>query len=196
MEQVVTPTDLMSEQRDKAVGQAFTKESKRLLNFIRNRVPEADAEDIMMDVFFQFANSFSVVQPIEQVGAWLFRAARNRIIDRYRKKKTTSLDEPVFTSGDDDAEGMTLMDTLQLSGDSVEDKYLRSLVWEALDEALTELPAEQREVFVMHELEDKSFKEIAEITGAPVNTLLSRKRYAVLFLRERLQTVYSELLNN
>ena len=195
MEQVVITADLMSEQKEQAVGQAFTKESDRLLRFIRNRVPEADAEDILMDVFYQFTANFNVLQPIEQVGAWLFRAARNRIIDRYRKKRPDSLDEPLFSS-DEDGDGLTLADTLTLPAESPEDQYARSLVWEALEEALAELPKEQREVFVMHELEDRSFKEIAEITGAPVNTLLSRKRYAVLFLRGRLQGVYNDLLKS
>ncbi|MDX2002487.1 MAG: sigma-70 family RNA polymerase sigma factor [Chitinophagales bacterium] len=182
----------MTKQKEQAVQQAFKKEQKRLLSFIRNRAPQADAEDIMMDVFYQFTASF-MVEPIEQVAAWLFRAARNRIIDVYRKKKPEYLEDYLGT--DEDDEGLSLLNIVYEAGNNPEDQYFRAMVWEELYLALEELPVEQKTVFVMHELEDKSFKEIAESTGVPLNTLLSRKRYAVLYLRERLKHLYDEFLN-
>jgi RNA polymerase sigma factor (sigma-70 family) len=193
MEQVVLQATNMTEQKNIAVQEAFGKERKRLLQFIRSRVPEADAEDIMMDVFYQFTATFNVMQPIEQVAAWLFRAARNRIIDSYRKKKPDHLED--YLTNDEDEETLGLLGILYEPGNNPEDDYFRSMVWEELAAALDELPKEQREVFVMHELEDKSFKEISELKGVQVNTLLSRKRYAVLYLRQRLQHLYDEFLN-
>ena len=178
------------QQRNAAIRQTVQRERKRLGDFIRRRVGnEADAEDILQDVFTQLASSYSVADPIEQMTAWLFRVARNRIIDWYRKKRPEPMPE---NFGDRDAP-LNLEDILFDPRENPDRVYARSLVWTELADALDELPEEQRDVFVMHELEGKSFKEIAEITGEPLNTLLSRKRYAVLHLRERLQELYEEL---
>ena len=161
------------------------------MGFIRKRVNnEADAEDILQDVFSQFVGNN---QPIDQLTAWLFTVARNKIIDRQRKQKPEYL-EDVF--GDDDGEDTANWSEFLFSNDdNPEKEYLRTLFWQELNSALDELPEEQRRVFVQHELEGISFKEIAEQTGETVNTLLSRKRYAVLHLRERLSSLKDELLN-
>ena len=174
------------------------KERKRLLDFIRQRVnSDEDAEDILQDVFYQFVNAYRMMEPIEKVTSWLFTVARNRITDLYRKKKTATFSSllPVTDEGsDDDATNYFLEEIMQDATETPEAQYMRSLVWDTLNAALAELPEEQREVFNLHELEGLSFKEIAAQTGQSVNTLLSRKRYAVLHLRERLQTLYKELL--
>lgn len=152
---------------------------------------EADAEDILQDVFFQLVTSYSVTEPIERLTSWLFTVAKNKIIDWYRKRRTESL--PIR---EDDVRGpLTLEEILFDPTQNPEEVYARSLVWTELADALDELPEDQRRVFVMHELEGRGFKEIAEITGENMNTLLSRKRYAVLFLRERLQDLYNEFQN-
>jgi len=172
-----------------AVGNAMTSERKRLFDFIRRRVgTEEDAEDILQDVFLQLASSANVTEPIEHLTSWLFTVARNKVIDWYRKKR------PKSTSFDgSDADGpLNLSEILFDPAQDPDQVYARSLVWTELAGALDELPEDQRKVFVMHELEGKSFKEIAAITGDPLNTLLSRKRYAVLFLRDRLQELYDE----
>lgn len=174
---------------------AFQGEKQRLLAFIRKRVPEkTDAEDILQDVFYQLAETFNVLEPIEQISAWLFRVARNKIIDRYRKKKPESLEQYLNTG--EEEESWNLSKLLFDPQDGPENTYTRTRVWDTLAEALDELPAEQREVFVWHELEGKSFKDIAEATGVTVNTLLSRKRYAVLHLRKRLESLYDEMLGS
>lgn len=168
---------------------AFRSERKRLLDFIRRRVrTDEDAEDILQDVFYQLATGYSVTEPIEKLTSWLFTVARNKIIDWYRKRKP----EPLPTDRDDDSMPVNLEQILFDRSQSPDETYARSLVWTQLADALDELPDEQREVFVMHELEGKSFKEMAEMTGEPINTLLSRKRYAVLYLREQLQELYDE----
>jgi RNA polymerase sigma factor (sigma-70 family) len=182
----------MTAERKRNITQVITEYSKRLMGFIRKRVSnEADAEDIMQDVFYQFVGN---TQPIEQMSAWLFTVARNKIIDRQRKKKPEFL-EDVF--GDDDSEegGLNWSEFLFDASDNPEKDYLRTLFWEELNNALNELPEEQRQVFILNELEGIPFKEIAEQTGETVNTLLSRKRYAVLHLRERLSALKDELLN-
>ena len=161
----------------------------RLLDFIRRRVrTEEDAEDILQDVFYQLVSSYSVTEPIEKVAAWLFTVARNKITDWYRKRRTESLPR----DNDDESLPLNLEDVLFDPADNPDHVYERSLVWTELADALDELPEKQREVFVMHELEGRSFNEIVELRGEPLNTLLSRKRYAVLFLRERLQELYDE----
>lgn len=183
----------MQAQQTEAVRQAYRQEQRRLLAFIRQRVADrTEAEDILQDVFVQFAESFSLVTPIEQIGAWLFRVARFRIIDRYRKKKPVAFS--AFEHDEEEADS-ALPDFLLAAGDSPETDYARTELWEALAEALAELPAEQREVFVQHELENQSFKEMAAQTGVSINTLLSRKRYAVLHLRKRLQAVYGDFFS-
>lgn len=185
--------------RNQSVSLAFGKEKKRLLTFIRQRIPRSDeAEDILQDVFEQFIRHFTPAQPIEQVTAWLFRVARNRIVDRYRKKKPESVEvHPVNPEAcEEEGRSLTVADLLVDPTDNPEDQYLRETVWEELAVALEALPAEQRDVFVWHELEGRSFKEIAAQTGQSLNTLLSRKRYAVLYLRARLQKLYDDLLNH
>jgi RNA polymerase sigma factor (sigma-70 family) len=175
-----------------AADAAFRSERKRLFDFIRRRVrTEADAEDILGDVFYQLVASYSVTEPIEKMTSWLLTVARNKIIDWYRKRKPESFQHRT----DDSAMTLTLEDILFDPGQTPDVLYARSLVWTELADALEDLPNEQRDVFVMHELEGKSFKEIAELTGEPVNTLLSRKRYAVLYLREALQELYDDFYN-
>jgi len=165
--------------------------SKRLFGFIRQRVNnEADAEDILQDVWYQFSAS---AEPIEQVSSWLFTVARNKITDRYRKKKPELLDDILPPDGEEGSGGFR--DILFDNSNHPETTYLRNLFWETLEDSLQELPEEQRFVFVRHELEDVPFKMIAEETGIAVNTLISRKRYAVLHLRNRLEDLRNELLN-
>lgn len=179
-----------------SISSTVEREQKRLFRFIRERVPqEADAEDILQDVFYQFVNT-SITEPIEQTAAWLFRVATNKITDWYRKRKTQPFSS--FITGDDEDDEANLGPEYKLFAPDTDpgELYLRSLVVEEFEAALEELPEEQRIVFVMHELEDKSFKDIAALTGDSVNTLLSRKRYAVLFLRKRLQLLYEDLLSN
>ena len=175
-----------------AADTAFRSERKRLFDFIRRRVrTEADAEDILADVFYQMIASYSVTEPIEKMTSWLLTVARNKIIDWYRKRKPESFRQ----RADESALPLNLEDILYDPGQNSDVLYARSLVWTELADALEDLPDEQRDVFVMHELEGKSFKEIAELTGEPVNTLLSRKRYAVLYLREALQELYDDFYN-
>ncbi|HTR82567.1 MAG TPA: RNA polymerase sigma factor [Bacteroidota bacterium] len=174
------------------LDRAVRSERKRLLDFIRKRVRnQSDAEDILQDVFYQLVASYNVAEPIEKLTAWLFTVARNKIIDWYRKRRPEALP----TNADDPSAPLNLEEILYDPRQNPDRVYARSLVWSELSEALDDLPDEQREVFVMHELEGRSFKEIAEITGEPMNTLLSRKRYAVLYLREQLQELYNEIEN-
>lgn len=171
----------------------MNRQKKRLFQFIRKRVPEnEDAEDILQDVFFQLIESSRAMKPIEQLTSWLFRVARNKIVDLYRKKKPGSLQK--LTQGDND-DNLNLADLLVDPAENPEAAYLSNLVWQELEICLKLLPAPQRDVFTMHELDGMSFKQIAKLTGEPVNTLLSRKRYAVIFLRERLRILYDETFN-
>ena len=191
MEAALNINALMAEEQGRNIAAIIGDYSKRLLGFIKKRIGnDADAEDILQDVFYQLAGN---TQPIEQLTAWLFRVARNRIVDVQRKHKPELLDDIYPSSGEEDMLGWT--DLLSDLNDTPENTYLRNLFWETLNTALDELPAEQKEVFVLNELEGVSFKEIATRTGLTVNTLLSRKRYAVLHLRERLQVLRDELLN-
>jgi len=177
------------------ISEIINNYSKRLQGFIRKRVQNSeDAEDILQEVFYQLADADRLLKPIDQIAAWLFTVARNRITDLYRKKKTESMPE-IFTETDDEGIFSELRDLMFDNGSTPEDDYLRSLVWIELDKALDELPEEQRLVFELTELKGLSFKEISEQTGVTVNTLISRKRYAVLILRERLQLIYDELIN-
>jgi RNA polymerase sigma factor (sigma-70 family) len=176
------------------IAEAVRREQRRLGNFIRKRVADAgDAEDILQDVFSELVEAYRLMQPIEQVGAWLYRVARNRIVDSFRKKRPEALGEgPVASAGEEDA---LLLEELLPSPDAgPEAAYARSVLLEEIDAAIQELPEEQREVFVAHEIEGRSFKQLAEETGVSVNTLLSRKRYAVLHLRGRLQAIYNEYM--
>ena len=173
------------------ISSAIGQFGKRLLGFIRQRVNnEADAEDILQDVWFQFSAS---AEPIEQVGSWLFTVARNKITDRYRKHKPELLDD--ILPPEDEEGNIGFRDLLFDDSNNPETAYLRNLFWETLEQALQELPEEQRSVFVKNELEDIPFKTLAETTGISVNTLISRKRYAVLHLRNRLTDLRNELLN-
>jgi RNA polymerase sigma factor (sigma-70 family) len=180
----------MTTEQDPRIAAALKADGARLKNFIRRRVAdEADAEDILQEVFFEFVEAYRLMKPIEQAGAWLFRVARNRIIDRFRKRsRERQREEPV----NEDGERIALEDLLPSSDAGPEAEYARSVLLAALDDAIDELPEEQREVFIAHEIEGRSFKEMAEETGLSVNTLLSRKHYAVLRLRERLKNVYEE----
>ena len=179
-----------------AADSAFRSERKRLFDFIRRRVrTEADAEDILADVFYQMVASYSVTEPIEKMTSWLLTVARNKIIDWYRKRKPESFRQREDESALPSNLPLNLEDILFDPGQNPDVLYERSQLWTELADALDDLPDEQRDVFVMHELEGKSFKEIAEITGEPMNTLLSRKRYAVLYLREALQELYDDFYN-
>jgi RNA polymerase sigma factor (sigma-70 family) len=165
---------------------------KRLFGFIRKRVnSNEDAEDILQDVWYQLTLLDN--GPIEQLGAWLYRVAQNKIIDRYRKQKPESLEDFTF----EDEEGSISFKEILLSDDNddPETGYLKKLFWEELLAALSELPEPQRKIFVLNELEDKTFQEIADETGENIKTLISRKRYAVLYLRERLRSLYEEIVN-
>jgi RNA polymerase sigma factor (sigma-70 family) len=191
MKETLTIAPGMSADQKRNISQVIRDYSKRLMGFIRKRVNnEADAEDILQDVFYQFIGN---TQPIEQLTAWLFTVARNKITDKRRKHKPDSL-EDVFAAPDGE-DTLNWTEFLFNSSDDPEKEYLRTLFWEELRVALDELPEEQKEVFILNELEDVPFKDISERTGVPVNTLLSRKRYAVLHLRERLQTLRNDLLN-
>jgi RNA polymerase sigma factor (sigma-70 family) len=183
----------MAIEQDQRISEVVTREQSRLRNFIRRRVPDPrDAEDILQDVFFELVEANRLLMPIEHATAWLFRVARNRIIDLFRKKKPENFSDNAVT--DEDGETLQLEDLLPSPAAGPDALYARSVILDALDVALDELPDEQREVFVAHELEGRSFKELAAETGLSVNTLLSRKRYAVLHLRERLQTIYDEFM--
>ncbi len=183
--------ELMALQQDGRISEVVKREQSRLRNFIRRRVPDPrDAEDILQDVFFELVEANRLLMPIDHVTGWLFRVARNRITDLFRKKKPESFSDAALT--DEDDELLQFEDLLPSPDAGPEALYLRSVLLDELESALDELPQEQREAFIAHELEGRSFKEMAAATGVSVNTLLSRKRYAVLHLRERLQNVYDE----
>ena len=184
----------MSEIQNESIQATVEKERKRLLEFIRKRVPtQEDAEDVLQDVFYELVNTYRLMKPVEQMASWLFTVARNKITDRYRKKKPDSLEEHFSIRNGDDGDRLDISDFLPGNSNSPETEMMRSAITEGLMAALYELPKEQRDVFIMHEIEDKSFQEISEITGANLNTLLSRKRYAILYLRERLKNLYADL---
>jgi RNA polymerase sigma factor (sigma-70 family) len=191
MKQALT-IERMTDQ-DQQISETIEREQARLRNFIRRRVDDQDdADDILQDVFYELVEAYRLMQPIEQVGAWLFRVARNRIIDRFRKIKTKpeALGDEMTVA--EDGESLMLEDLLPSPDAGPEAAYARSVLLEELTDALEELPEEQREVFIAHEIEGRSFKEIAAETALRVNTLLSRKHYAVIHLRERLRSIYDE----
>jgi RNA polymerase sigma factor (sigma-70 family) len=182
----------MAIEPDQRISEVVNREQSRLRNFIRRRVPDPrDAEDILQDVFYELVEANRMLMPIEHLTGWLFRVARNRITDLFRKKRPESFSEP-GAAGDDDDEPLPFEDLLPSPDAGPEALYARRVLLEELESAVAELPPDQREVFVGHELEGRSFKQMAAETGVSVNTLLSRKRYAVLHLRERLQTIYDE----
>ena len=174
-----------------AIIQAISSYGKNLLGFIRKRVKnDADAEDILQDVWYQFTAVVNS-EPIEQTGAWLYRVARNKILDKHKKHTELLLDDMLPEEDDDDAPDFKAI--LMTEAKTPETEYLRNLFWEQLFFALDELPEEQRQVFIWHELEDMSFKDIADLTGEKQQTLVSRKRYAVLHLRDRLRELYQDI---
>lgn len=182
----------MTAERNKNITNTIKSLSKRLLGFIRQRVASTeDAEDILQDVFYQFAGN---TEPIEQVTGWLYKVARNKITDNYRKHKLPLADD-IFKGTETTEDNFDWKEMLLPSDSNPETEYLRNIFWEALQAALDELPAAQREVFIKHEIEGIPFNEIAAETGEPVATLITRKRYAVLHLRNRLAIVKDELLN-
>lgn len=175
--------------------QTFLKEKDRLLSFIRHRVGTAEeAEDILQDVFFQFVSGFDTIESLDRVTSWLFSVARNKIIDRYRRESTRPqrADFGGHAGSEEDAP-LTLQEILPDLGNTPEDSLLRETIWDSIMDALDELPADQREIFVLNEIEERSFREISEETGVSINTLLSRKRYAILALRKRLQRLYNDI---
>jgi RNA polymerase sigma factor (sigma-70 family) len=182
----------MADAQDRRISETFVREQARLRNFIRRRVPDrADAEDILQDVFYELVEAYRLMKPIEQVGAWLFRVARNRITDLFRKKKPEALPDQRVEAADGE---FLMLEDLLLSPDAGPDAvYARAVLLEEIAEALDELPEEQREIFIAHEINGRSFKELAAETGLSVNTLLSQKHYAVIHLRELLREIYDEL---
>ncbi|MDB4925449.1 MAG: sigma-70 family polymerase sigma factor [Mucilaginibacter sp.] len=183
----------MPEERNSHILHAIKAYGKNLLGFIRKRVKsDADAEDILQDVWYQFSALVNS-EPIEQTGAWLYKVARNKITDKHKKKSETLLDDLFTGSNEDEDDTSGFKDFLMTEDSTPETEYIRTLFWEQLFNALDELPEEQKQVFIWQEMEDMTFQEIAEATGVNVNTLVSRKRYAVLHLRDRLQQLYQEI---
>jgi RNA polymerase sigma factor (sigma-70 family) len=184
---------LMTE-HDRQISEIIGRERSRLRSFIRKRVPnEADAEDLLQDVFYEVVEAYRLMVPVQRWSAWMFKVARNRIIDFFRKRRLEPSGSDVVGVSDE-GEAPRLEDVLPAPEGGPAEAYARTVVLEELEDALDELPVEQREVFIAHELEGNSFKEIAARTGVGVNTLLSRKRYAVLHLRRRLQAIYDEFV--
>jgi RNA polymerase sigma factor (sigma-70 family) len=182
----------MALEQDQRMTEVIRREQSRLRNFIRRRVPDpSDVEDVLQDVFYKLVEANRLLMPIEHVTGWLFRVARNRITDLFRKKKPESFSDAPIVGEDDEL--LQLEDLLPSPDAGPDALYARHVLLDELDLAVDELPEEQREVFVAHELEGRSFREIARETGVNVNTLLSRKRYAVLYLRKRLQGIHDEL---
>lgn len=179
--------------QDQRISEAISRDEPRLRNFIRRRVADqSEAEDILQEVFYELVEAYRMMKPVEQVTAWLFRVARNRIIDLFRRKSREGV--RADSAGlSEDGEVLLWEELLPSPDAGPEAAYARRLLLEQLDDALDELPEEQREVFIAHELMGYSFKEISERSGVSVNTLLSRKRYAVLHLRERLRAIYDQL---
>ena len=185
----------MALEPDPRLAEVVTREQSRLRHFIRRRVPDPrDVEDILQDVFYELVEANRLLMPIDHVTGWLFRVARNRITDLFRKKKPVSFSEATIAPGGGEDDELLRMEDLLPSPDAgPEALYARGVLLDELEAAIDELPDEQREVFVAHELEGRSFKEMAAATGVSVNTLLSRKRYAVRHLRERLQRTYDDV---
>ena len=175
--------------RNRRISEVIHRERRRLFHFIRKRVDnEGDAEDILQDVFYELIEAYRLMKPVEHASAWLYRVARNRIIDRFRKKRPEA--EVPFNASEE--EPLRLEDLLPSPDAGPEALFARSVLLEELEAALEELPEEQREVFIAHEMDGRSFKQIAEETGLSINTVLSRKHYAILHLRRRLEAIYKE----
>ncbi len=184
----------MTAEESRYISEVATREKGRLLNFIRQHIRNSeDAEDILQDVLYQFLRGFDDIRSTEKITAWLFTVTRNRIIDFYRKKKPESFSDKQVISKEEDGAPLMLEDILPALTRDPEDEMMRDMIWDAIDRALDNMPEEQRDVFVWNEFEDKSFKEISAETGEGINTLLSRKRYAILFLRKKLRELYNQL---
>jgi len=180
-------------EKDRQISEVVAEERSRLRNFIRKRVPnEADVEDLLQEVFYELVEANRLLMPIEHVTGWLFRVARNRITDLFRKKKPENFSDAAVE--DEDGELLQIEDLLPSSDAGPEAIYFGNVLLDELEFALDELPDEQRDVFVAHEIEGRSFKELSAERGVSVNTLLSRKRYAVLHLRQRLQSIHDEFI--
>lgn len=196
MEEVLSVTIEPGEQRaeqNRRISEVIERERRRLFRFIRKRVDdEGDAEDILQDVFSELLEAYRLMKPVEQAGAWLYRVARNRIIDRFRKRKPEA-EVPLNAS---EEEALRLEELLPSPEAGPEALYARSVLLDELDVALEELPDEQRDVFIAHEMDGRSFRQLAEETGLSINTLLSRKHYAILHLRRRLQAIYEEFTSS
>ncbi|WP_238398669.1 RNA polymerase sigma factor [Edaphobacter sp. 12200R-103] len=178
-------------EQDRLFSEAMERDRSRLRGFIRRYVADSgEAEDILQDVFFELLEAYRMMKPIEHVTGWLFRVARNRIVDLFRRRRTQSLSDCTVSDGEDPP--VALEDLLPSAGDGPDAAYARKVLLEALEDAIEELPAEQREIFVAHEVLGTSFKEYAAETGIGINTLLSRKRYAVQHLRHRLESIYED----
>jgi RNA polymerase sigma factor (sigma-70 family) len=187
---VVTEPGGQRTDQNRRISEVIQRERRRLLHFIRKRVDdEGDAEDILQDVFYELTEAYRLMKPIEQVAAWLYRVARNRIIDRYRQRRP----EPEVPLSASEEDALRLEDLLPSPNAGPEAMYEWGVLLEELDAALEELPEEQREVFIAHEIDGRSFKQLAEETGLSINTLLSRKHYAILHLRRRLEAIYEEI---
>jgi len=196
MERAVTMNLTMQE----AIKQStFLREKDKLLGFIRSRVSNSEeAEDILQDVFYQFVAGFEGIESIDRITSWLYSVARNKIIDRYRRDavRPRKADfEMKAGKSDDESSGLTLQDILPDFGNTPEALLLREAIWDEIMDALEDLPAEQREVFIQNEIEERGFRELSEETGVSINTLLSRKRYAILALRKRLQRFYEDVVD-
>ncbi len=177
--------------QDRSISEVIAEERSRLRNFIRRRVPNAaDVDELLQEVFCELVEANRLLMPIDYVTGWLFRVARNRITDLFRKKRPENF--TVATAADEDGELLRIEELLPSSGAGPEALYFRKALLDELESALAELPKEQREVFIAHELEGRGFKEIAAESGVNVNTLLARKRYAVLYLRRRLRRIHDE----
>ncbi|MDB5271684.1 MAG: fecI [Chitinophagaceae bacterium] len=184
----------MAEVKRDRIEEAVRKDRGKLLNFIKQRVSDKDdAEDILQDVFFQLASGYDMIGSLDKVTSWMYAVARNKITDWYRKKKPEPFSRGAHLNGSGDDDQLSVGNIIPALGNTPEDVLLKSVIWDAVMEALDELPEEQKAVFVWNEFEEKGFKEISEMTGVTVNTLISRKRYAVLHLRKRLQHLYKEL---
>jgi RNA polymerase sigma factor (sigma-70 family) len=184
----------MTAAENRYIGEVAIREQGRLLNFIRQKIrSEEDAHDILQDVLYQFTRGFQDIRSTERITSWLFTVARNRITDYYRKRKPEAPVASLQEGSDANGEALMLVDILPALSRDPEDEMMREFIWKAIEQALDELPEEQRDVFIWNEFEDRSFREISGMTGEGVNTLLSRKRYAILLLRKKLKEVYNQL---
>jgi RNA polymerase sigma factor (sigma-70 family) len=184
----------MTAEESRYIGEVATREKGRLLGFIRQYIRSSeDAEDILQDVLYQFTRGFDDIRSTERITSWLFTVTRNRITDYYRKKKPEPFSNKQVVGREEDGAPLMLEDILPALTRDPEDEMMRDMIWNAIDAALDEMPEDQRDVFVWNEFEDRSFKEISAQTGEGINTLLSRKRYAILFLRKKLQALYNQL---